>query len=64
LVKGAEGVEIAGTCVSTLKRNEVKGELRAMTVGERDTAYFMADLNAWMLRDRVEGEGERLGSKR
>jgi hypothetical protein len=40
--------------VSTLKRAEAKGELRAMKVGDRDTAYFMADLNAWMMRDMLK----------
>jgi hypothetical protein len=54
LVKRAEAAEIAGTSVSTLKRAEVSGELRAVKVSERDTSYFMADLNAWMMRDMLK----------
>jgi hypothetical protein len=50
LVKRAEAAEHAGTSTSMLKRAEAKGELRAVKVGDRDTAYFMADLNGWMMR--------------
>jgi len=49
-VKRVEAAKIAATSVSTLKRAEAKGELRAVKVSERDTSYFMADLNAWVMR--------------
>ena len=50
LVKRSEAAKIAGTSVSTIKRAEANGELRAEKVSERDTSYWMADLNGWMLR--------------
>src|SRR5262249_41508185 len=51
LVKRADAAKLAATSESTLKRAEANGELRATKVGERDTSYYMADLNAWMMRD-------------
>jgi hypothetical protein len=49
LVKRAEAAKTAATSTSTLKRAEAKGELRAVK-GDRETSYFMADLNGWMMR--------------
>ena len=56
LVKRSEAARIAGTHTSTIKRAEANGELRAVKVGERDTSYFMADLNGWMLKRLLPDE--------
>jgi hypothetical protein len=56
LKKRSEAAKFAGTSVSTLKRAEAKGELRATKVGNRDTSYFMADLNAWTFKLRRKGD--------
>jgi hypothetical protein len=58
LVKRSEAAKIAGTSVSTIKRVEANGELRALKVSERDTSYLMADLNGWMLK-RLLANDER-----
>lgn len=58
LKKRSEAAKFAGTSVSTLKRAEAKGELRATTLSDRDTSYFMADLNAWMLKSVLKDEGK------
>jgi hypothetical protein len=58
LKKRSDAAEIAATSVSTVKRAEARGELRAFKVGERDTSYLMADLNAWMLRHTLLRTGE------
>jgi hypothetical protein len=49
-VKRSEAAEIAGVSISTLKRAEANGELRAFKIGERDTSYLMCDLNGWMFK--------------
>jgi hypothetical protein len=35
-----------------------KAKLRAIKVSDRDTSYFMADLNAWMFKRAMKGEGK------
>jgi hypothetical protein len=59
LVKRAEAAKIAATSGSTLKRAEANGELRPFKVGDRDTSYLMIDLNGWIFKRAMKGEGKR-----
>jgi hypothetical protein len=36
--------------------SEEEGELRAIKVSDRDTLYFMADLNAWIFKLGKKGK--------
>ena len=62
LKKRSEAAEFAGVSVSTLKRAEANGELRAEKVGDRDTSYWIADLNAWMLKRTLGDMGSVHGT--
>jgi hypothetical protein len=56
LVKRSDAAKYAAVSTSTLKRAEANGELRAFKVGERDTSYWMADINGWIMRrQRLDG---------
>ena len=57
LVKRSEAARLAGVHVSTVKIAERDGELRAEKVGDRDTSYWLADLNAWMLKRALADMG-------
>jgi hypothetical protein len=35
-----------------------KASFVPIKVSDRDTSYFMADLNAWMMRHALKGEGK------